>query len=152
MARRKQGLVAEDDEPNLDISSLIDVCFLLLIYFLVTSTIQPVEKDLPMTIPSAAPSTERPKIEPMLISVLASGQVTVNKDEIMDAGATGTERILPQLSIRLNEYSSLAESSGNKPVIQIFVSQECPQQQVIDVLNCIRGANINTMTFTDIGN
>jgi len=72
----------------------------------------------------------------MLISVLASGQVTVNKDEIMDAG----------------EYSSLAESSGNEPVIQIFVSQECPQQQVIDVLNCIRGANINTMTFTDIGN
>jgi len=29
------------DEPTLDISSLIDVCFLLLIYFLVTTTIQP---------------------------------------------------------------------------------------------------------------
>ncbi|MBT8038388.1 MAG: biopolymer transporter ExbD [Verrucomicrobiae bacterium] len=28
------------DDPELDISSLIDVCFFLLIFFLVTSTIQ----------------------------------------------------------------------------------------------------------------
>jgi len=105
-----------------------------------------------MTIPSSQQSEEQPKIEPMLISVLSSGQVTVNKDEIMDAAATGKERILPLLSTRLTEYASLADSSGNDPVIQIYVSQECPQQQVIDVLNCIRGANINTMTFTDVGN
>lgn len=151
MARRKTGLVAEEDEPKLDISSLIDVCFLLLIYFIVTSTINPVEKDLPMTIPSQQPSDEKPDIEPMLISVLASGQVTVNKTEPMDTAASGKERALPQLSSRLNEYSSMAQSGGSKPIIQIFASPECPQQQVIDVLNCIRGANINTVTFTDTG-
>ena len=151
MARRKKGLVAEEDEPKLDISSLIDVCFLMLIYFIVTSTINPTEKDLPMTIPSQQPSDEKPDIEPMLISVLASGQVTVNKTEPLDSAASGKERTLPQLSNRLNEYSSMAQSSGAKPIIQIFASPECPQQQVIDVLNCIRGANINTVTFTDTG-
>jgi len=151
MARRKRGAAAEEDEPNLDISSLIDVCFLLLIYFIVTSTINPTEKDLPMTIPSQQPSDEKPDIEPMLISVLASGEVTVNKTEPMDTGAVGRERTLPQLSARLNEYSSLAQSSGSKPIIQVFASPECPQQQVIDVMNAIRGANINTITFTDIG-
>jgi hypothetical protein len=37
-------------QPALDISSLIDVCFLLLIYFLVTSTITPRETDLGMAL------------------------------------------------------------------------------------------------------
>lgn len=151
MARRKKGLAAEEDEPNLDISSLIDVCFLLLIYFIVTSTINPTEKDLPMTIPSQQPSDEKPDIEPMLISVLASGQVTVNKTEPLDGGAEGRERVLPLLSARLNEYSAMAKSGDSKPIIQIYASPECPQQQIIDVLNCIRGADINTVTFTDTG-
>ncbi len=151
MARRKKGMVVEDDEPELDISSLIDVCFLLLIYFIVTSQIVPQEKDLPMTIPSQQPSDEKPDIEPMLISVLAAGNITVNKSEPMDTSASGKERALPLLSARLNEYSSMAQSSGSTPVIQIFASPECPQQQVIDVLNSVRGANINTVTFTDSG-
>jgi hypothetical protein len=33
MARHKKIQAPEEDEPGLDISSLIDVCFLLLIYF-----------------------------------------------------------------------------------------------------------------------
>ncbi|MDB4419108.1 biopolymer transporter ExbD [bacterium] len=37
-SRRKKDR-AELDEPQLDISSLIDVCFLMLIFFLVTTTI-----------------------------------------------------------------------------------------------------------------
>ena len=41
MARHKKLEMVEDEDPKLDISSLIDVCFLLLIYFLVaTSLIQ----------------------------------------------------------------------------------------------------------------
>ncbi len=50
--RRKRNVHVNDDEPALDISSLIDVCFLLLIYFIVTSTMQPREQDLPMTLPT----------------------------------------------------------------------------------------------------
>ena len=53
MARKKIAEALEDDEPGLDISSLIDVCFLLLIYFLVTTTIQPREQDLRMSLPAA---------------------------------------------------------------------------------------------------
>ena len=38
MARHRKYEAAEEADPQLDISSLIDVCFLLLIYFIVTST------------------------------------------------------------------------------------------------------------------
>lgn len=148
MARRKTGMVAEEDEPMLDISSLIDVCFLLLIYFIVTSTIQPREQDLPMTMPSSQPSDEVPDIEPMLISVSPSGAVSVNKAQV-DGGTSGRERVYPNLKSTLAEYSAMAKSSEAKPIIQVFVNGDCPQQVVIDVLNCIRGADIQTVTFTD---
>ena len=62
MARHKKFQVEQEPEPELDISSLIDVCFLLLIYFLVTSTITPRETDLGMSLPAANPSNEQPKI------------------------------------------------------------------------------------------
>ena len=48
MARHKKSIVQDEGNPELDISSLIDVCFLLLIYFIVTSTITPREQDLGM--------------------------------------------------------------------------------------------------------
>ena len=55
MARHRKYEAEEESDPALDISSLIDVCFLLLIYFLVTSTITPRETDLGMALPSPMP-------------------------------------------------------------------------------------------------
>ena len=51
MARHKKIQAPEEDEPGLDISSLIDVCFLLLIYFLVTTQIIKKEQELSTALP-----------------------------------------------------------------------------------------------------
>lgn len=150
MSRRKQGVAYEEDEPELDISSLIDVCFLLLIYFLVTTTIQPREADLPLNLPSAAPSDTPPDIEPMLIAVDNSGAIVVNKTEPLDLTAQGRERVLPQLVTRLQVYKDLAVASGAEALVQISVSDDAPQQSVIDVLNCLASLEINKATFTDL--
>jgi len=138
MSRRKRGVAMEDDEPELNMSSLIDVTFLLLIYFLVTSTIQPKEKDLPMTLPSNAESTAPVEIEPMLIAVKSSGDgfaIVVNKTEQLDTSVQGKERVLPQLLDNLTTYSSGAKSSGQQPIVNLFIDPELPQQTAMDVLN-----------------
>ena len=87
MARHKRGDILEEDEPELNISSLIDICFLLLIYFLVTTTIKKKERDLEMALPSAAPSDEQPDIQPMFIKIDVNGSIYVNSgpaQEILD--------------------------------------------------------------------
>ena len=152
MARRKHGVVPEDDEPELDISSLIDVCFLLLIYFIVTQTIQPRESDLGITLPSESPSDTPPDISPMLIEVQDDGSIIVNKEETLDLVASGHRRVLPQLKARLEMYQSGAKSAGAKPLIQVAVRGEAPNQAVVDVLNCIVGLGIEQVTFTDFAN
>lgn len=153
MSRRKKGLQAEDDEPGLDISSLIDVCFLLLIYFLVTSTIQPREQDLPMTLPSSQQSDAPLEIEPMLIAVKKTGSgfsIVVNKTEVLDTSVEGTERRLPRLFESLDAYSNLANANDTKPLVQLFIDPLVEQQTAMDVLNCLKGAGINSVTFSVI--
>ncbi|MGB0775589.1 MAG: ExbD/TolR family protein, partial [Akkermansiaceae bacterium] len=112
MARKKTSDTFEEDEPGLDISSLIDVCFLLLIYFLVTTTIQPREQDLKMTLPAAAPSDTPPPIEPLFIKVDKSGQIYVNTGAAQEAlDGDVANRDLPQLKERLDQYAAGAKVS-----------------------------------------
>lgn len=152
MARHKKSIREQDAEPELDISSLIDVCFLLLIYFIVTSTITPREQDLGMALPAnSPPSSEQPKIDPMFIRVNDSGAVFsgVGPNEIpldTDAGS----RELPQLLSQLQLYAAAARSAGSNPLVQIWVDPGTTQQRVIDVLNALAGVGISSVTFTDL--
>ena len=151
MARKKVAQNLDEDEPGLDISSMVDVCFLLLIYFLVTTTVQPREQDLKMTLPAAAPSTEVPEIAPMFIKLNKSGVVSIGTgeaNEVLDNDSSN--RNLPLLKQRLDTYAGGARSSGKIPMVQVWVDGESVQQRLIDVMNCLASAEIKSITFTDL--
>lgn len=151
MARKKKAEALEEDEPGLDISSLIDVCFLLLIYFLVTTTIQPREQDLKMSLPAAAPSDTPPVLEPMFIKVDKSGQIYVNTGPAQELVETETDnRRLTELQNRLDQQVAGAKAAGQEPIVQIWADGEADQQRVVDVLNCIASVKISRVTFTDL--
>ena len=151
MARKKVSDQLQDDEPELDISSMIDVCFLLLIYFLVTTTIQPREHDLKMTLPAAAPSTELLELAPMFIKVDKGGTIYINtgpEQEPLDSNVQ--ERGLPMLKERLDSYANAARAGGREPIVQIWADGEASQQRVVDVINCLASAKVKSVTFTDL--
>jgi biopolymer transport protein ExbD len=151
MARHKTILTEPDSEPQLDISSLIDVCFLLLIYFLVTSTIGPRERDLPLKLPPEKWAGTSSPIQPMFIRVDAAGAIFTGTglgERPMDNDPRS--RDLPLLANYLNLYHSAAISAGEKPLVQIWVDPGVTQQRVIDVLNALAAAGIDRVTFTDL--
>ena len=153
MARHKKYEASQDADPALDISSLIDVCFLLLIYFIVTSTITPRESDLGMALPAANPSTGQPEIEPMFIRIEANGAIYTGSGASQQAMDSDTSvRELPLLRGQLDMYASAARAANSKPLVQIYADGEASQQRVIDVLNALAGVNINSVTFTDLVN
>jgi biopolymer transport protein ExbD len=153
MARHRKYEAAEEADPALDISSLIDVCFLLLIYFIVTSTIAPRETDLGMALPSGAPSSEQPEIEPLFIRVEANGAISTGTGAAQQAmDSDPSVREVPLLRSQLDLYASAARAANSTPIVQIYVDGEATQQRVIDVLNALAGVNINAVTFTDLLN
>lgn len=57
----------DQESPALDMAPLIDCVFLLLIFFLVATTMKKVEKELPLDLPEASAAIEVKNSENMLI-------------------------------------------------------------------------------------
>lgn len=151
MSRKKKSVELEDDEPTLDISSLIDVCFLLLIYFIVTTTIAPREQDLNMALPSSGSSGIPLDVSPMFIKVEQSGKISINPGPAAETVESDpNSRLLPELTSRLISYVASADAAGQEPVVQIHADGQAEQQRVIDVLNSLTGVGIKSVTFTDL--
>ena len=152
MSRHRKYQADAEPDPQLDISSLIDVCFLLLIYFIVATTIQKKEVDVPLSLPAAAPSdAEMPDIEPLFIKIDTNGAIFVGagaSQQMLDTDVDS--RAVPLLSDLLRLYVAGANSGDKKPLVQMWVDGGASQQRVIDVLNALVGANISSVTFTDL--
>ena len=151
MARHRKYEADEDVTPELDISSLIDVTFLLLIYFLVTSAIQVRETDLGMKLPAAMPSDQQPVIDPMFIRIDASGTISVGvgaSQQVLDSDVT--VRDLPMLTAQLDMYASAARAANSTPLVQLWADSGATQQRVIDVINALASKDIQSVTFTDL--
>lgn len=140
------------DAPSLDISSLIDVCFLLLIYFLVATTLQKSENELSIKVPVR----ERidpcmPEIEPLFIRIDPQGAILVGagkEAQVMDVASDSRE--LPLLTAWLKTFADATRAGAREPVVQIWADPEAKQQRLIDVLNVLAGEKIQLATFTDL--
>jgi len=147
--RRKPREAVTEEEPKLDISSLIDVCFLLLIYFIVTSIIAPKEKDLPMTLPSGIHTTGSEEMT-VFLGIREDGAILVNPgshQEVLDVDMN--DRSIPKVNERIGMMQSLAQAGGSNLLVQIAAHEGVKQQRFIDVLNCLRGNGLNTVVIAD---
>ena len=151
MSKLNNASTLPEEPCTLDMSPMIDMSFLLLIYFIVTSTITPRESDLGMALPAASPSTQQPDIEPMFIRIEANGAIFTGvgpSQQAMDSDVSVRE--MPLLKGALDMYSSAARAANSKPLVQIYADGGATQQRVIDVLNALAGVKINSVTFTDL--
>jgi biopolymer transport protein ExbD len=149
MARHKSLSPQESLDPSLDISSLIDVCFLLLIYFLVATTLQKREFDVPLQMGGKQLDTHPADIEPLRLNIHRDGAISCGTNGanslILDTDVSS--RYLPILEGFLGQYR---DSLGlREPLVQIRVDQEAQQQRVMDVLNAMVGQKITHVAFMD---
>ena len=144
---RKSGNERRGEDPALDISSLIDVGFLLLIYFLVTSTLDPREGDLIATMPGkATTSLPEPTGDIPRIVVDASGIVSM-ESEVLETNPDA--RTLVHLDDRLRTWrEAWSITTDESPVVEIDVDDGVPGQRFVDVMNCLAGTGIERIVFT----
>ncbi len=139
--RRSRG---KDENPSLDISSLIDVSFLLLIYFLVTSTLNPTEADLQLSMggkPGSGPGIDVPTIE------LNDAGVVLFEEEVLDSNID--QRELVMLLDRLKTYSEANAiiDPDHSAAVNLKISDSAKSQRFIDVMNCLAEVGISNVTF-----
>lgn len=139
MARKKKMPEDALETPVLDISSLIDVSFLLLIYFLVTSTLEPRESDLSMELPTDSGPSSNIKVDPLKIRLTQSGEISIADQVMVDDSMMESE---------LDRYKALTDATGNKPLVIVSADDEAKQQRFIDLMNALARVGITTVTLS----
>ena len=130
-------------EEGLPIGPLIDVVFLLLIYFIVTSSLKSPEADLGIRLPgSLSQSTALSMPDEQILEISAEGAVNLNNTLFQDTG----ERRIPELVDMLARYRQASENAGNQALVTIQADDETPHQRVIDVMNACGEAGITNLT------
>ena len=141
-----KSVVDNDETPNLgfQIAPMIDVVFVIMLFFMVMAGAVKVEKHLISTLPGSVESESVDFVDETIIDISEDGEISLN-DEPMD---TPTSKAMPVLKGSLMRLKQNAVSSGNKMVVTIVSEGQAPYERVVDALNALSAAQITDVTFT----
>ena len=133
---------AEDGDMGFQIAPMVDVVFVLMLFFMACAGQQVNEKELNISLPSGAPASANstPKT-PILIDISAEGQVTMNNQSF----GTPTDKNLTPLRDWLK--NAIEQFGGEDPVI-IRPNPETRHERIIDVLNAASAAGVKNLSFS----
>ena len=155
MARRKQREAEPEEEPQMNMSSMMDACFLLLIYFIVATSLVS-EKRLSVSLPGqSSGSGTPPPLEPGRVKVEASGAVYWNGDMPMGGAMNPMldprtpeyreERELRELVEALKNLAEQAKAADTNPIVMVEGAPATPHQRIVDVMAALSEAGISTV-------
>jgi biopolymer transport protein ExbD len=134
----------ENPQVELQIAPMIDVCFLLLFFYILTAKPVKPEADMSMTLPGTVAQEESLEIpDEQRISILEDGQVALN-DLPMDEPHN---RELPTLLKTLMRFKESADANMSEALITVDASDDSHHQRIVDVLNVCARAGIRGVTF-----
>jgi biopolymer transport protein ExbD len=131
-------------KAELQITPLIDVVFLLLIYFMVTASLIQKEADLSFMLPAIADDTQ-PIALPIevLIEVSELGDIII-EGMIFGQDETNLDDLISQL-ITLKEA---ADSSASELIVNIMPNDKALHARIIKVMDACAAANVKNMSFS----
>ena len=138
--------VIQDDPITLgfQIAPMIDVVFVIMLFFMVMAGTIKVENHLVSNLPGVVESDSVEFVDETIISVAEDGEVALN-DEPMD---NLTSKAMPFLKGSLKRLKQNSVASGNKMVVTIVSEPQAKYDRVIDVLNALTDNAITDVTFT----
>lgn len=131
------------ERVELQIAPLIDVVFLLLIYFMVTAALIKQEADIAFLLPAQV-QQETPINSPIevVIDIASSGDVIV-EGMVLES----TDRELTRLATRLAQLNLSAKNSGSPLIVTVFPKDQVQHHRIIEVMNACAVADVKNISF-----
>jgi biopolymer transport protein ExbD len=125
-----------DGEFGFQIAPMLDILFVLLLFFMVSAGAQKHEASLTTQLPGKGGPQGN---VPVQIGIDADGQVNIYGAAIDDPA----DSTLPALKARLE---SVVKDHADQPVV-ITPTRSTKHQRVVDVLNACAGAHVKNLAF-----
>ena len=123
------------DEVNLDITPLIDVVFLLLIFFMVSTTFE-LNSEINITLPASSKEIKDAKPDAVNVGLDAQGNVYINDKSLVNAQLETIKIALSEALVGLDE-----------PPIIISADANATHQSVVRVMDAARQLGLVKITF-----
>ena len=137
----------EHPQIELQIAPMIDVCFLLLFFYILTSKPVKQEADMNMTLPGTVSQDQALDIpEEQRVIIAENGQVILN-DLPQD---TPQSKELPTLLATLKRFKESCNANKTEAMVTVDVEDQAKHQRIVDVLNACAQADIRSVTFSGI--
>jgi biopolymer transport protein ExbD len=137
------GGVSEDGDAGFQIAPMVDVVFVLLLFFMASAGSQVIEKELNINLPSGRSASAANSIPstPIIIDILPDGRIQMN-NRLYDNPAS---KELPELRAWLRET---IEKFGNKDPVILRPDPNTKHERVMDVLNAASAAGVTKLSFS----
>ena len=131
---------------EIQMGPMIDMVFLLLVFFMVTAKPVKQESDINIGLPGTVAQEEALDIpDEQRIFIRPDGQIILN-DQPMDSPTSET---LPTLLVTLKRFKETAEANKSEALITIDADDAASHQRIVAVLNVCAQAKITGVTFAD---
>ncbi len=138
--RRKLSLV------EMQMGPMIDMVFLLLVFFMVSAKPIRPETDIPIGLPGQVAQEEAVDIpDEARIQIRADGNVVLN-DQVLDSPDT---RQMTELVAVLDRFKKAADNARSDALVTVAPHDAVSHQRLVDVLNACAEAGITGVTFAD---
>ncbi|MDX2227543.1 MAG: biopolymer transporter ExbD [Verrucomicrobiae bacterium] len=128
-------------DPGMQIAPMVDVVFVLLLFFMVCATLQQKTRELAAFLPGPKPFEETAAV-PVEIKIDAGEAVYFNG--VPMAGAQ--DRQMPGLREKLVQIEGLF--GRNQPVV-LVPDGKTRHQRIVDVISACHAAKLNRVTFSN---
>ncbi|RKZ71799.1 MAG: biopolymer transporter ExbD [Gammaproteobacteria bacterium] len=125
----------QPEELDLNITPLIDVVFLLLIFFMVSTTFDH-ESEVNITLPKASKEIAQAKPDAINVAIDNESRIFINKKELVNSQISTIKEALYDISADLEDA----------PII-ISADEETPYQVVIRTMDAARQLGLIKITF-----
>jgi len=140
----------EEEEVSLNLAPLIDVVFLLLIFFMITTTFNK-NNVIDLTLPEASSQQTQPPEFTINITVSKLDEVIVESDQTRFSGIPGSEsrqtlseKIQQAIDLLRNENPDLSDSP---PTVVIEADKASSHGRIIQLMDAISQLGINKIQF-----
>jgi biopolymer transport protein ExbD len=135
------GVGSEDGDIGFQIAPMVDVVFVLMLFFMASAGSQVVENELNISLPSGqTASKDATANAPIIIDISPEGQVVANNQSF----GTPTDKSLNTL----RDWLKATQSFGGEDPVIIRPNSATRHERIIDVLNACAAAGIKNLTFS----
>jgi biopolymer transport protein ExbD len=143
---RKLATNFNEGNFGFQIAPMIDVVFVIMLFFMVMAGTVKVEKEIVTQLPGTpeVSSSKAPDfVDEIIISISDDGQVSLNQEDF----DTPASRDLPQLKATLLRLKQASDAAHNPSVVTIMSDPTAKYSRTVDVLDALAVAKIENVTF-----